>query len=274
MRSFWEGRCRVRAPALPWGRGPAAVRRGPSGPPLVGLGGVWSVAGGCSAPSITRSTASKADIMVSGAARLADLILFISARAEPARAASLKAPSIMGGKAGAAWRWGRGLPGSAEREGPAGTRSIIGKAWDGGVLCPLFHVGEGTLSLPRRGPSPGAGLGPGLGHLAGCWVQTPGCPALLSHARGSLGRGACLYSSPGEGRVELGARTWTFWGDRGPGRAGGTGGAPKGGLISFPRAAEVSAKCLSHLFKFYGAWLVADGPRPGEEAGAGSGSLS
>lgn len=56
-------------------------------------------------------------------------------------------------------------------------------------------------------------------------------------------------------------------------RAGGAKGAPKGGLISFPRAAEVSAKCLSHLFKFYGAWLVADGPRPGEEAGAGSGSL-
>lgn len=50
-------------------------------------------------------------------------------------------------------------------------------------------------------------------------------------------------------------------------------GSPKGGLISFPRAAEVSAQCLSHLFKFYGAWLVAAGPRPGEEAGAGSGSL-
>lgn len=43
------------------------------------------------------------------------------------------------------------------------------------------------------------------------------------------------------------------------------GGAPKGGLISFPRAAEVSAKCLSHLFKFYGAWLVADGPAPGRK---------
>lgn len=44
--------------------------------------------------------------------------------------------------------------------------------------------------------------------------------------------------------------------------------APEGGLISFPRAAEVSAKCLSHLFKFYGAWPVAAGLRPGEEAGA------
>lgn len=46
--------------------------------------------------------------------------------------------------------------------------------------------------------------------------------------------------------------------------------APEGGLISFPRAAEVSAKCLSHLFKFYGAWPVAAGLRPGEEAGAGA----
>lgn len=46
--------------------------------------------------------------------------------------------------------------------------------------------------------------------------------------------------------------------------------APEGGLISFPRAAEVSAKCLSHLFKFYGTWPVAAGLRPGEEAGAGA----
>lgn len=41
--------------------------------------------------------------------------------------------------------------------------------------------------------------------------------------------------------------------------------APEGGLISFPRAAEVSAKCLSHLFKFYGAWPVAAGLRPGRK---------
>lgn len=41
--------------------------------------------------------------------------------------------------------------------------------------------------------------------------------------------------------------------------------APEGGLISFLRAAEVSAKCLSHLFKFYGVWPVAAGLRPGRK---------
>lgn len=52
---------------------------------------------GCSVPSINQSALSRADMAVSRAPRLADLILFISARAEPARAGSLKAPSITGG---------------------------------------------------------------------------------------------------------------------------------------------------------------------------------
>lgn len=68
----------VCARALSRGRGSGAVGRGPLGPPLAGQGGGVCV-GVCSAPSITQSTASKADITVSGAARLADLILFISA---------------------------------------------------------------------------------------------------------------------------------------------------------------------------------------------------
>lgn len=61
--------------------------------------GCWcrGLRGGCSAPSITLSALSWADMAVSRAPRLADLILFISARAEPARAGSLKAPSITGG---------------------------------------------------------------------------------------------------------------------------------------------------------------------------------
>lgn len=97
-------------------------------------------------------------------------------------------------------------------------------------------------------------------------------PLSLSHAGGQLGERIC---APGlGGGAERRARTWTLRGDPGPGPAARAGaGAPKGGLISFPRAAEVSAQCLSHLFKFYGAWLVAAGPRPGEEAGAGSGIL-
>lgn len=92
-RGFWEGRTRV--PGLR-GRGSGAVGQGPLGPPLAGPRGGWLWRGLCPVPSITRSAASKADITVSGAARLADLILFISAGAEPARAGPLKAPSITG----------------------------------------------------------------------------------------------------------------------------------------------------------------------------------
>lgn len=66
-------RVRVRAGTLSWGfRGCGSGTLGPT------AGG--SRGGGCcSVPSITPSAASKADITVSGAARLADLILFISA---------------------------------------------------------------------------------------------------------------------------------------------------------------------------------------------------
>lgn len=114
----------------------------------------------------------------------------------------------------------------------------------------------------------------GLGHPAGCWGAAPWVPG-LALARCGAAWGGERFLTPALGRVVLSAGPAP--GPSGvtrPGpRTGGAKGAPKGGLISFPRAAEVSAKCLSHLFKFYGAWLVADGPRPGEEAGAGSGSL-
>lgn len=65
---------RSRAPAPPSGAGFRGCGAGTLGPTACGAG-----VGGCSAPSITRSAASKADITVSRAARLADLILFISA---------------------------------------------------------------------------------------------------------------------------------------------------------------------------------------------------
>lgn len=94
----------------------------------------------------------------------------------------------------------------------------------------------------------------GSGSL-GAWPLSP----TLGGGRATWG--ACLYPRPEEGLLGAGR----------PGapaaRAGA--GSPKGGLISFPRVAEVSAQCLSHLFKFYGAWLAAAGLRPGEEAGAG-----
>lgn len=64
---------RVRAGTLSWGfRGCGSGTRGPTAGGSGGRG-LLLVA------SITRSAASKADIAVSGAARLADLILFISA---------------------------------------------------------------------------------------------------------------------------------------------------------------------------------------------------
>lgn len=149
--------------------------------------------GGCSAPSITRSALSRADMAVSRAPRLPDLILFISARAEPARAGSLKAPSITGG----------GGTGVGAGGGAAGCR-VSGRT-----------PGKSTGHVERRRQGPGDA----------CGAQSPaGGP-----------RGVTLPA------------------------------APEGGLISFPRAAEVSAKCLSHLFKFYGAWPVAAGLRPGRK---------
>lgn len=67
--------------------------------------GLWGAGGACSVPSITRSALRRADMAVSRAPRLPDLILFISARAEPARAGSLKAPSItVGGDTGGCGR--------------------------------------------------------------------------------------------------------------------------------------------------------------------------
>lgn len=132
----------------------------------------------------------------------------------------------------------------------------------GMVLGPLFYGGgEGTKD--RAGTRPRWDTRQVLG--ADPWAPGPA----LAHWGQSRERSG-LHPSSEEGVLSAGARTWTLRGDPSPGRGGGV--APKGGLISFPRAAEVSAKCLSHLFKFYGAWLAADGPAPGG-SGAGSGSL-
>lgn len=148
-----------------------------------------------------------------------------------------------------------------------------GKAWGGG-LGPLVHVEEGTCSLPWKGPRAGAGFGPSLRHPAGCWGADLWVPGLaLSCWRAAWGGERFFTPALGRGLLSAGPAPGPSGVTRTGPRAGGAKGAPKGGLISFPRAAEVSAKCLSHLFKFYGAWLVADGRRPGEEAGAGSGSL-
>lgn len=78
------------------------------------------------------------------AALLADLILFISARAEPARAGSLKAPSITWDRRGGPWR---GVSDCAGREGAAGTRptmdtekgegQVVNGAGVWGLLCSL-----------------------------------------------------------------------------------------------------------------------------------------
>lgn len=168
-----------------------------SRPRLSVQGTSGSGGGGCSVPSITRSALSRADMAVSRAPRLPDLILFISARAEPARAGSLKAPSItVGGSTGG---------------GDAG-----------GVR------GEGRRDAEPSGGHPGKA----------------------------------------QGTSSTGDKAWRRVLNAGP--AGGPHGvtlpaAPEGGLISFPRAAEVSAKCLSHLFKFYGVWPVAAGLRPGRK---------
>lgn len=90
---------------------------------------------------------------------------------------------------------------------------------------------------------------------------------------GSRIRGADTQEKLGTTGLALGTGPWRRVRSSGP-AAGPRGvtlpAAPEGGLISFPHDAEVSAKCLSHLFKFYGAWPVAAGLGPGEEAGAGA----
>jgi hypothetical protein len=90
--------------------------------------------------------------------RLADLILFISARAEPARAGSLKAPSITGGQLGTARGagrgWGGGRSSQRSRGGGRGSRHQTHQ-WTprqgmGTSSRSVFHVGEGTLSALKR----------------------------------------------------------------------------------------------------------------------------
>lgn len=104
---------------------------------------------------------------------------------------------------------------------------------------------EGSIHHRGRGHGGGAG-----GGAAGCRVsgRTPGKSTGHVERRRQGPGDACGAQSPAGGPrgVTLPA-------------------APEGGLISFPRAAEVSAKCLSHLFKFYGAWPVAAGLRPGRK---------
>lgn len=133
FKAGWGGVCGRRAgslspsPSLPCARAPAPGCR------CRGLGR------GCSAPSITRSALSRADMAVSRAPRLADLILFISARAEPARAGSLKAPSITGG--------GSARGGGDARRGTAGCEAA--------GLTP----GKSTGQVGRWCQGPGDGCG-------------------------------------------------------------------------------------------------------------------
>lgn len=180
----------------------------------------------------------------------------------------------MGGRGGLR-TWGV-LSGGAEREGqqePEAPSDPGGRTSGGrGTSVPALPLGGGALSALERTrdrgqPRPWPGT---LGRLLrpgslGAWPLSPTlggqhgervCTPALERGCRAPGPHLAPAERPGAGPA---ARTGA--------------GAPKGGLISFPRAAEVSAQCLSHLFKFYGAWLVAAGPRPGEEAGAGSGSL-
>lgn len=152
-------------------------------------------------------------------------------------------------------------PSPEEGRGGRGTSESALSRGGGDALCPGADEGQEPAGALTWDPRQVVGV-----RILGAWPLSP-----------TLGRGGQrgeLACTPGPRRG-----CWA----RGPhldpaGRPGARAaragaGSPKGGLISFPRAAEVSAQCLSHLFKFYGAWLAAAGLRPGEEAGAGSGSL-
>lgn len=153
----------------------------------------------------------------------------------------------------------------------------------GGLLRPIHHLeriepggygGVTGASAPRSYPL----------HFRPSRARPRRLPESSIHHRGRGYGGGDAGGVRGEGRRDAepsgghpgkaqgtsstGDKAWRRVQSAGP--AGGPRGvtlpaAPEGGLISFPRAAEVSAKCLSHLFKFYGVWPVAAGLRPGRK---------
>lgn len=179
-----------------------------------------------------------------------------------------------GGRTGAPQGCG-GLSDGAEREGAAGTRSTIGHAERHGWrdLGPLFHFGEETRSLPWRGDGQGLDSAPAwcTGRLLEC--SSLGVWPHSLRLGGSVPRGACLYPSPGEGSVERGARTWTLPGDPGSGRAGELGAPRREALFHFPALLRFLRSVSLTSLNFTALGLRPTSPRPGEEAGAGSGSL-
>lgn len=125
-----------------------------------------------------------------------------------------------------------GVGGTLRRRGEggaAGTRSTVRHLrkdkWGlgGGLLSPLFHVGEGTL-CPGGDEGQGASRGPSLGHSAGGWGPDPWVSGLsLPRWGAAWGAGSLSVPQARGGGAEAGPAPGPCGAIRGPGRAGGAG---------------------------------------------------
>lgn len=131
----------------------------------------------------------------------------------------------------------------------------------------------------RRSLCPGEDEVQGLDSAsAWCTGRLLGCRSLGVWPRsltlgGSVQRGACLYSSPGEGSVERGARTWTLRGDPGLGRAGELGAPRREALFHFPALLRFLRSVSLTSLNFTALGLRPTSPAPGRKRVPGLGAF-